>query len=757
MSAHEADPSGTQPRRLSPGSSGECLVMRVARILVLLGAAAALVGIWFPELHHYSVTSRRPDAAEAMRLRTVPAGLDFASSADADFGLLVPMSGEEFIVAARNMLEGRLEIPGYPARRLQRLFDPDDLTGGTSREQLGYASFVVPDVLTRAYQISRDDRYLLAARDFILGWGRYERQQLLPKGELWGDHAVANRALVLTRFWSAYRNHQSWNEDDARAILEQVVHVASMLATDRLFTARTNHGVMQNVGLLELATAFPVLPESQDWQAVATHRLGQQLAFYVSEEGVVLEHSAGYHVFGTHLLGFALELMRTAGSSIPSDWQRKHERAAHFENLLVRPDGSLPAFGDTVAFDVRRSKLAAQHPSDTCTRASSADTYPLSSYAVWWSRAESASSRCDLRQLVAVWSRFATNAHKHPDEMSLLFWAGVPWWSSVGYWPYDSPERVVALTWTGSNAPHALGESAKSASTTRVVSSAAQPGLRFLELRREIEGMGSLTRQVVEVDGRLWLVVDSSQGNFRSSIETIWNGYRDAKITPAGEAAFWVESSAAAGRLALAFASSARLELNTWQGSHAPFLGWIAGQGDVPEVVPVPAISVHARSNSATATAWTIRDATAPFGLSASLVAWQGESTWKISIGDGEQQLTILRGPRQLSIARAGRPAAEATLQSIPDPVLAQERVNDAYRSLADAYPYFRELLPWRWKATVVLLMLAGAALLAQRLLQRWRLRVSRPAVPWFTIAHGILVAGFALSALWLVCVYLQS
>ena len=74
----------------------------------------------------------------------------------------------------------------------------------------------------------------------------------------------------------------------------------------------------------------------------------QQMKFYVSDEGVVLEHSAGYHVFGLELMGWAFRYLELMHETPPDEWTDKYDRAKSVYATFRRPDGSLPVFGDTV-------------------------------------------------------------------------------------------------------------------------------------------------------------------------------------------------------------------------------------------------------------------------------------------------------------------------------------------------------------------------------------------------------------------------
>lgn len=69
--------------------------------------------------------------------------------------------------------------------------------------------------MLNAYSHSKEGEYLMAARDIIVGFSRYERSRWRGIGFLWNDHAIAARAGVLVRFWTAYRTHSIYDASDA--------------------------------------------------------------------------------------------------------------------------------------------------------------------------------------------------------------------------------------------------------------------------------------------------------------------------------------------------------------------------------------------------------------------------------------------------------------------------------------------------------------------------------------------------------------
>ena len=115
----------------------------------------------------------------------------------------------------------------------------------------------MPDILVDAYTASGNDAYLTFAKDLIIAFAKMERKLWIDRGLIWNDHAVAERATVIIKFWRAYRNHNNFNPTEARLILQLLQRCILLLAKPSHFNSVTNHGIMQNLALLQYSIAFP--------------------------------------------------------------------------------------------------------------------------------------------------------------------------------------------------------------------------------------------------------------------------------------------------------------------------------------------------------------------------------------------------------------------------------------------------------------------------------------------------------------------
>ena len=67
-------------------------------------------------------------------------------------------SDEKHVIrVAEKLLNGDVEIPGYPATRSTMPFDDEDLDRGSTTWQLVHAGFIIPEILPRAYQLTERD------------------------------------------------------------------------------------------------------------------------------------------------------------------------------------------------------------------------------------------------------------------------------------------------------------------------------------------------------------------------------------------------------------------------------------------------------------------------------------------------------------------------------------------------------------------------------------------------------------------------
>ena len=570
---------------------------------------------------------------------------------------------------AEKILRGEFTYPGEPHYPIHLPFDAQDIDDGSPNWRLFHARLIIPRILLAAYRETGREEFFTMARDVILGWASYERRALVPRGDLWFDHAIAERVLALAEFWSVYRHHPSFDVDIAKALFRFVARSRYFLSAPGFYYRLSNHGVMQNLGLWHISLAFPTLPEASPYPQLAFERFEKQMDFYLDAQGFVLEHSAGYHKTGVQFLSLAFRYMTLLKIEIPREWQQKFEKAKEVYARLRRPDGSLPMFGDTeggahlpgpaVPVSEQEGVYGPLQLRVEYVQPQSA-VYPVAGYSIWWNGKDRLEN---LSQTIVSWSHFPGFAHKHADEMSVLLWArGQTWWTNVGYWPYGTAERREAESWNGSNAPHLAGESATSQRTVHLLAEGRGNDLSFIDLERRGPGGYVVRRQVAWARSGLWLVLDHAVGESKDRTTTLWTTAHDIQVREGrfpGSYDLMHPSNKSVLRT-FAFGSS-ETSIREYRGSRAPFAGWQMGE-EAPK--PASAILVEQPAQDSWAAAvWLFDDGWAQRGkvtTMPSMHSWKGPENWTIVVPMDSGTIQLSRNAATITLkAGSETPAVE--------------------------------------------------------------------------------------------------
>lgn len=722
-----------------------------------------LLSIWFPLIADYYVPSFTISNEVLRRSRVSPVQAVVDELSVLKFTPSVPMAGAELISAAEKLTQSYLQLPGYDPVKIGLPFDPRDLEKGLPTWQLTYSSMIAPDILLDAYRLTGKEVYFRLARDMLLAWARFERAQWLPQGFLWNDHAVAARISVLGKFWGIYRNRDDYQGAVAGIVLGMASRSGEMLAKDSQFTFATNHGVMQNLALLHLTAAFPAIPNAAAYRRIAFERLADQMRFYINAEGVVLEHSAGYHSHGMELFGKAFRYLALNDMTAPPEWIAKYRKSKDFMGMIHRPDGSLPIFGNTMGapnppslvtqFDPQGKPRPLFLQDDWRPNASHA-LYPVAGYSVWWDNLAPAAGGAPV-QTVMAWSYFPGHGHKLADEMSLLVWADrQTWLSNVGYWPYGVWGRTRADSWEGSNAPHLVNEATDSVRNTELLDYTVQGRLAFNHLRRIGPAGFSVERQVLHIGSDLWLVLDHAADKEARKTSTTWTFFPNLEVgNGALPGQFHMSRNDARSCMSAFLSGKNKLDVKMYKGSRQPFAGWVVFDSQPREA---PALLVRQPSDDA----WSLtvlaleKDCKERLAGPPKLTDWQTSDRWKANLPLNEGALTIQRLGKFFYINDEmyviSGPGPESANYSKEQTALERSALADAFQAAAKKYKKHKDLFNYRKNISYLLI----AAFLFQEACLAFYARVTaRYLVPLRTISTAVWIIGGA----WLFLVYFKT
>ncbi len=723
------------------GRSGDHRDAMAMRWLRVVGRAVVplliVLSVWWPEFTHFRIDRTAPTPYVVNLLTTSPSTNDLRRIADIEFSVPLGVLENRRPDVARLIMDGWLEAPALLTAPQALHGWPEDLTQGSPTFQLAMASLAVEELLLREYERSGQRDYYLRARDRMLAFARWEALQRKPVAMLWNDHAVAARVAVLARLWRSMREDPEASSEQRATLVALVARSAELLAKPSQFTVRTNHGVMQNLALLQISAAFSKLPKASHWRRLAMERLDLQLGFYVSDEGVVLEHSAGYHMFGDRLIGHALQLARLNGV-VPSERLLAAARQLpRFTRHLSRPDGSLPLVGNTAA-----DESFLPMPQGGALPVVSADQgliYPLSGYAIWWAAGSA------LSQTLVAWAKHDRHGHKHADEPSVHFWSrGIDWITAAGYWPYGERYFDQANGWSGSNAPHAKNEAAHSTRTVQLRGSGEAGTMRAIDIENtRLSGL-TVRRQVVQLSAEQILVLDVVRGA-TSPVETLWT--LDPRLTLKAMGGLRFRSSPGASghalQIDLAHDRGERVQTTQRHGSGAPFAGWVV-VGRAP--TPAPGLLVQREAgDSLTVVLLAVNRKSEPEVMTLA-DGFQAEN-WTVHIPDSAGTQHVRRRGAQIELI-SHQGVNTLTLAPPPDLASRQQTLRGAMSRAIERYPQWRNLEKYQRRVYMAIGMLwagvelALAALGLRGLRRAWMdgaILTGWAAVAWWTHVHYLV------------------
>jgi len=490
------------------------------------------------------------------------------------------------------------------------------------------------------------------------------------------------------------------------------------------------------------------------------------MTFYISNEGVILEHSPGYHAVGLEFIGMAFRYMSLLKLRISDEWRQKYEKAKIVLSDLRRPDGSLPMIGDTGSGSVARAVLVTRFDTNgrSLPLSSREDWIPMnpntlyldSGYCTWWNGLHERAKIDEINQTIITWSHFPGHGHKHADEMSLSFWAGgTPWWENVGYWPYEDRRRVEAVSWSGSNAPHFIDETAASVRNTTLRFYGSSSYIRVVDLERRVPEGYTIRRQVVALNPSIWIVIDVNIGGSKKQMETIWTTVPQVEIANSSiRGAYHLKTSSNHTSVTAFPLGSVGLRVRKLRGSFTPFAGWSVNN-QIPQ--PSDAIVLEQRpGDSWTAMIWTVNTAAGSdtdFVQPPFMKTWKDAEHWNLVISRRAGVTTVVREGNKINIqhAKHGMQRDQLTLTEGTASSSERDQILGGYKEAQRIYPGpFLDLLSYRIKISGFL----GALLLLQEIFFLFYAKIINR---YFIALRALSACGWVSMGIWLVLIYFRT
>jgi hypothetical protein len=298
-----------------------------------------------------------------------------------------------------------------------------------------------------------DDARLREAIALVHDWRRHNPVWPEWHAYQWNDDVMANRLEAQLSLADRGRRRGLITASDEPFWLGLVVQHAEALLDPARHQPTTNHGLMQDIALLDVALAHPELDADGRWFATADARLAAYVERAVAPSGAFRELTPFYHYYACERLIGVAALARAHGHPLQPATEVRIRAMIEALAWFVQPDGTLPRIADTGPEPIQLDgwpDLGHDWPEVAAARAAAAGD-GLRGY-----------RRLDPGYIVVrpsrEWQLVAvvgdpSIAHDHRDKLSFtLFAGGLPAIHGPGYANEFTPDAAAATRRTTAQA-----------------------------------------------------------------------------------------------------------------------------------------------------------------------------------------------------------------------------------------------------------------------------------------------------------------
>ena len=131
------------------------------------------------------------------------------------------------------------------------------------------------------------------------------------------------------------------------------VHAEYLMTTYKHFQIKSNWGVIENRGLMEIALALPISDWTREYLDAALMRLSEEIEVQIADDGVHWEQSPMYHNEVFHCYLEVMRLAKRYGIKLSRKRMEKVRQMAYANAAWKKPNHCQPMQGDSDETDIR--------------------------------------------------------------------------------------------------------------------------------------------------------------------------------------------------------------------------------------------------------------------------------------------------------------------------------------------------------------------------------------------------------------------
>ena len=208
--------------------------------------------------------------------------------------------------------------------------------------------------LGQAYALTGDEIYAETFVKHLLSWIEANPLNEAARQTTWRSIEAGIRAENWVKAMSFFKESPAVTEQVLEPYISCLkLHVEYLMGSYKYFQIKSNWGVIESRGLLEIGLALTGEEDAGTWVKTAVGRLEEGIRVQILDDGVQWEHSPMYHNEVFHCCIEALRLAKRYRITLPEAFMQKVHRMAHANLTWKKPNHCQIAQGDSDETDLR--------------------------------------------------------------------------------------------------------------------------------------------------------------------------------------------------------------------------------------------------------------------------------------------------------------------------------------------------------------------------------------------------------------------
>ncbi|MBS6645204.1 MAG: heparinase II/III family protein [Clostridiaceae bacterium] len=214
--------------------------------------------------------------------------------------------------------------------------------------------------LGQAYALTGNETYADTFADLLKSWIKENPLNESTKETTWRSIEAGIRAETWVKAMAYFKDSPAVTEELMELYVNCLItHARYLMESYKYFQIKSNWGVIESRGLLEIGLALsfgteqPETGETKTWIETAVNRLDEGLRVQIMDDGVQWEQSPMYHNEVFHCSIEALRLAKRYGFLMPESFVHKAHLMAQANLAWKKPNHCQIAQGDSDETDLR--------------------------------------------------------------------------------------------------------------------------------------------------------------------------------------------------------------------------------------------------------------------------------------------------------------------------------------------------------------------------------------------------------------------